>query len=328
MVSLQTVRKSNAHIAALPQGLVALFIGATSGIGQSALQHFSQYASSPHIYSVARETSVASHENLLATLRQSNPTGTYNLITADVSLVSEIDKVVNAITQKESKVDIVFMSAGFMAFGGRQNTSEGLDPSMTTRYYSRMRAVQLMLPLLNKAESPRIVSVLAGGMEGPLKEADLDLRDPPNWSFWNSSVHSATMGTLALERFARQNPHLSLVHWFPGPVDTPGLAKARKFGMSPPTQMSPEESGERAVFLATSAQYAIQGGVVPIQEGLEAAKRSGGGVFLVGPQGESTDNEHLLSGMRKRGVDEAVWSFTETVFADCAARAGSSKDEL
>ncbi|TVY51617.1 Oxidoreductase andH [Lachnellula cervina] len=328
MVSLQTVRKSNAHIAALPQDLVALFIGATSGIGQSALQHLSQHVSSPHIYSVARATSVASHENLLATLRQSNPTGTYNLITADVSLVSEIDKVVDAVMQKESKVDIVFMSAGFMAYEGRHNTGEGLDPSMTTRYYSRMRTVQHLLPLLNKAESPRIVSVLAGGMEGPLNEDDLDLRDPPNWSFWNSSVHSATMGTLALERFAHQNPRLSIVHWFPGPVDTPGLAKARKFGMSPPTQMSQVESGERAVFLATSDRYAVQGGFVPMEKGLETAKRSGGGIFLVDPQGESTDNERLLFDLRKRCVDEAVWSFTENVFADCAARASSSKDEL
>ncbi|TVY34108.1 Oxidoreductase [Lachnellula subtilissima] len=128
----------NAHIAALPQGLVALFIGATSGIGQGALQHFFQHASSLNIYTVARVTSVASHENLLATLRQSNPTGTYTLITADVSLVCEIDKVVKAITQKESRIDIVFMSAGFMTFKGRQNTSDGLDPSMTTYYYSRM----------------------------------------------------------------------------------------------------------------------------------------------------------------------------------------------
>ena len=232
MVSLQTVRQSTARVATLPQGLVALFIGATSGIGKSALQLFARHASSPRIYSVARASSVASHDNLLATLRQSNPTGTYDLITADVSLVSEIDKVVNAITQKETKVDILFMSAGFMAFEGRKDTSEGLDPSMTTRYYSRLRAVQQLLPLLNKADSPRIISVLAGGMEGPLNESDLDLRDPLNWSFWNSSVHSATMGTLALERFARENPRLSIVHWYPGPVATPGLAKAEKFGMS------------------------------------------------------------------------------------------------
>ncbi|TVY68949.1 putative sterigmatocystin biosynthesis P450 monooxygenase [Lachnellula suecica] len=113
MVSLKTVHQSNAQIATLPQGLVASFIGATSGIGQSALQHFAQHASSPRIYTIARPSAVVSHENLLASIRESNPSGTYSLITADTSLVSEVDRVVNAITQKESKLDILFMSAGF-----------------------------------------------------------------------------------------------------------------------------------------------------------------------------------------------------------------------
>ncbi|TVY34107.1 hypothetical protein LSUB1_G006478 [Lachnellula subtilissima] len=100
--------------------------------------------------------------------------------------------------------------------------------------------------------------------------------------------------------------------------------------MSPPTQMSQERAGERGVFLATSDQYAVQGGLVPMQEGLEAARRSGGGIYLVDPLGESTDNEGLFSGLRERGIDEAVWGFTESLFADYAARAGasSSKDEL
>ena len=92
--------------------------------------------------------------------------------------------------------------------------------------------------------------------------------------------------------------------------------------------MSQEESGERAVFLTTSDRYAVQEGLVPVPEGLGVAEKSGGGIFLVDPQGESTDNEGLLADMRKRGVDDEVWSFTEKVFADCAAQAGSSKDEL
>lgn len=321
MVSIQKVQQSNARLGSLPQGLVALFFGATSGIGQSALQHFAQYASAPRIYSVARPATVGSHERLLTSLRQSNPTGTYNLLTADVSLVSEIDKVVEAIARKETKLDILFMSAGFMAFEGRRDTREGLDPSMSTRYYSRLYAVQRLLPLLNNAAvaSPRVVSVLAGGMEGPLNERDLDLRDPANWSFWNSSVHSATMGTLALERLARENPRLSVVHWYPGPVATPGLANAAKFGMSPPNQMSQEEAGARALFLATNDRYAVQrGALLPVPEGLEVAKSSAGGVFLVDPLGEETNNESLLADLRNRGVDEAVWSFTQKVFATCA----------
>jgi NAD(P)-dependent dehydrogenase (short-subunit alcohol dehydrogenase family) len=331
MVSLRTVQQSNSHLATLPhlQGLVALFIGATSGIGQSALQNFAQHAISPHIYTVARPPTIASHERLLESLRQSNPTGTYNLITADVSLVSEIEKIVDAITHKETKIDIIIMSAGFMAFEGRKDTLEGLDPSMSTRYYSRLRVVQQLLPLLNNtaAPSPRIVSILAGGRESPLNEGDLDLLDLSNWSFWNSSVHSTTMGTLALERFANENPRLSIVHWYPGAVATPGLAKARKFGFSPPDQMRVEESGERALFLATSDRYAAQEGLVPVPEGLKVAQKSGGGIFLVNPHGESTDNEHFLAGLRARGVNEAVWNFTERVFAKCA-QVGSSKDEL
>ncbi|UPL03525.1 hypothetical protein LCI18_014459 [Fusarium solani-melongenae] len=313
MVSLQIIQQSNARLATLPKGLVALFIGATSGIGQSTLEQFAQHASAPRIYTVARPQTVASHGQLLSSLREANPDGIYNLITADVSLISEVDRVVSAIKQSETKLDLLFL--------------EGLDPSMTTRYYTRLRAAEQLLPLLNKSttSSPRVISVLAGGLEAPLNESDLDLRDPNNWTTWNSSLHSATMGTLAFEVLAQQNPNISFVHWCPGPVATPGLAKAKKFGMSPPNQMSQDESGARALFVATNDRYSVQGGLVSIPEGFEAAKKTGGGIFIVDPEGESIDNEKVLRGMRERGVDKAVWSFTNKIFA---ARTGASKDEL
>ncbi|KAE9379559.1 hypothetical protein N431DRAFT_434513 [Stipitochalara longipes BDJ] len=320
MVSLQVVQQANAQIANLSQGLVALFIGATSGIGKSTLQQFALHASSPRIYTVARPSTVTSHEEFLASLQQSSPIATYNLITADVSLISEIDKVVTALAQKETKLDILFMSPGFMAFEGRRNTPEGLDPSMTTRYYSRLRAVEILLSLLNNASAPRIVSVLGGGIERPLHENDLDLREDGHWSMWTSAFHPATMGTLALEVLAKENPRLSIVHWFPGPVATPGLAKAKEYGMVPPNQMNLEEAGARGMFLATSERYAVQG--------KRFVQKSGGGIFLIDPFCESTDNEALLADLRRRGVDEKVWTFTQGIFDSCAAREGGSKDEL
>ncbi|KAJ7349718.1 hypothetical protein DFH08DRAFT_996999 [Mycena albidolilacea] len=331
MVALQTVLQSNANIARLPSGLVALFIGATSsGIGESTLQHLAQHAPAPRIYSVARPQSVAAHETLLASLRKSNPTATITLITADISLVSEIDKIVAAVTQKETKLHIFVTAGGRMAFEGREDTREGLEPSMSTRYYSPLRAVQQLLPLLNAAPSPRVLAVLAGGREAQMNEADLDLRDPANWSYWNAAVHAATMCTLALERLARGNPRLSVVHWDPGPVATPGLAKWDKYGLTPPNQRSQDEGGTRGVFLATNDRYAVQGhgGLVPVPEGLGGVNKSGGGIFLVDADGESTDNEGVLAGFRERGVDEMVWSHTEKVWAECAARARSPKDEL
>ncbi|KAH8597598.1 hypothetical protein B0O99DRAFT_617800 [Bisporella sp. PMI_857] len=331
MVSLQTVQYSNARIATLPKGLVALFIGATSGIGQAALKQFVQSVTAARIYSVARQPAVTSHENTLASLRQENPSGTYSLIAADVSLIAEVDRVVEIVKQKETKLDLLFMSPGFMAFEGRKDTSEGLEPSMTTRYYSRQRAVEQLLPLLNSdsAVSPRIISVLAAGMEGPLKEDDLDLKDPTNWHFWNASVHAATMSTLALEYISRENPRLSITHWLPGAVATPGLAIANKFGINPPNPVSEEFAGAYAVFLATNDRYAVHpGGLVPVPEGLEVLRRSGGGIFLVGKEGESTGDEQLLGDFRKRHVDEAVWKFTQKVFNDYAAKSSTKKEGL
>ncbi|KAJ4302662.1 hypothetical protein N0V90_001551 [Kalmusia sp. IMI 367209] len=331
MVSLQTIRQSNAHAATtLPKGLVALFIGATSGIGQSTLTQLAHHAP-PRIYTVARPQSAPAHAKFLDSLRESHPNGTYNLLTADVSLVSSVDKIVKTIVEKESRLDILFLSVGFMTWGSRDPTPEGLDWSMSTRYYSRMRAVQLLVPLLKKSilPSPRIVSVLAGGMEAPLNEGDLDLREEANWHYWQAALHTATMGTLVLERFARENPELSVLHWAPGLVATPGLEKAKKEGKSPPGEvMSAEESGERGLFLATSDRYAVREGLVAVPEGIEAVRKSGGGIYLVDPLGEGKDNEEVLGEMRKRGVDGAVWEFTQKVFDECLAKGESDKTEL
>ncbi|KAJ7799233.1 hypothetical protein B0H14DRAFT_3114086 [Mycena olivaceomarginata] len=275
MVALQTVLQSNVNIAWLPSGIVALFVGATSGIGQSTLQHSAEHATAPHIYSVA--------------------------------CPQTIDKIVATITQKETKLDILVWSAGGMAFEGCKDTREGLEPSMSTRCYSPLCAMQQLLPLLNAAPSPRVISVLAGGHEAQMNEADLDLRQL---------------------RLARSNPGLSVVHWYPGAVATPGLAKWDKYGLTPPNQRSQDEAGARGVFLATSDRYAVQSGLVLVPGGPGGVNKSGRGIFLVDADGESIDNEGVLVGFRERGVDEVVWSHTEKVWAECAARAGSPKDEL
>jgi NAD(P)-dependent dehydrogenase (short-subunit alcohol dehydrogenase family) len=218
MVAIEAIRKSNARIAELPAGLVALFLGGTSGIGQSALIQFATYAIQPRIYIAARRASATT--GLLEELHEKNPGGTYTVIEKDVSLICETNDVVEFVKARETKLDLLFESVGFISFSGRQETAEGLEPSMT-RYYSRLRAAQGLLPLLNAAASPRVVSILAGGHEAKMNEEDLDLRKPGNYSIISAAVHSATMLTLAYEYLARENPRISFVHAFPRFVATP-----------------------------------------------------------------------------------------------------------
>jgi hypothetical protein len=83
------------------------------------------------------------------------------------------------------------------------------------------------------------------------------------------------------------------VHWLPGPVATQGLPslsqKVRKVAAEPG---EPGGGGECALFLATSDRCAVLGeGLVPMPEGLEVLKKSGGGILLFDLQGQSADNE-------------------------------------
>ncbi len=330
MVSLQAIRKSNARVAELPEGLVALFLGATSGIGQSALIQFAQYAVRPRIYIVARRASAT--KPLLAELRAKNPGATYTVIEKDVSLICETNDVVEFVKARETKLDRLFESVGFISFTGRQETAEGLEPSMTTRYYSRLRAVQGLLPLLNAAASPRVVSILAGGMEAKMNETDLDLRKPGNYSIAGAAVHSATMLTLAYEHHARENPRISFVHAYPGLVATPILSRGSTgllrllmtwivIPLATLFATSVEDAGARALFYLTSDRYSVGNGTVPLPEGIEKSPRTQGGIFLSNAKSESVGNEKLLADFRARGVDEQVWRHTMEIFDACAANA-------
>jgi NAD(P)-dependent dehydrogenase (short-subunit alcohol dehydrogenase family) len=332
MVALQAIRQSNARIAELPAGLVALFLGATSGIGQSALIQFAQYAVQPRIYIAARRASAITE--LLQELRSKNPKGSYTIIEKDVSLIRETNDVVEFVKARETKLDLLFESVGFIAFSGRQETVEGLEPSMTTRYYSRLRAAQGLLPLLNAAASPRVVSVLAGGREGKMKEDDLDLRKPGNYSIINASYHAATMLTLSYEHLARENPRISFVHSFPGFVMTPlftrGFSRVTSLLISCIIQplallfaISLDEAGARALYYSTSDRYSVNDGTVPLANGVQKSSKSGGGIFLGNEKNESVDNEKILADFRARGVDEQVWKHTMEIFSACAAKAQS-----
>jgi len=198
---------------------------------------------------------------------------------------------------------------------------------LTTRFYSRIRAIQVLLPLLNRSENPHVINILAGGQEGPLVEDDLDLAKPGNFGVASSANQAATMLTLALERFARENPKISFVHAFPGLTATPLLSRGSsgiigfllQWIVTPLGGLffaSPDDVAARALFYATNARYTVEetdAAAVPIPEGLEKAKTSAGGVFLITEKSEPADNEKVLAGIREKMASK-VEAHVDNVF--------------
>jgi NAD(P)-dependent dehydrogenase (short-subunit alcohol dehydrogenase family) len=111
MVALEDVQSSNSRIAStLPPGLVAVFVGGTSGIGETALKQFAKHARQPRVYFVGR--SQESADRVAMECKALNSEGDYIFIKADTSLIRNVDDVCRKIKSKEKAINLLFISTG------------------------------------------------------------------------------------------------------------------------------------------------------------------------------------------------------------------------
>ncbi|PYI14842.1 short-chain dehydrogenase [Aspergillus violaceofuscus CBS 115571] len=118
MVSIATVRENNSAITGLyGSGLVAVFVGGTSGIGESTARAFIRSTQASRAYLIGRDQARA--HQIIGELQQLNPDAQITFIRSDVSLLREVDEACRAIQQQEDKVNILFLSPGVGTMNGR-----------------------------------------------------------------------------------------------------------------------------------------------------------------------------------------------------------------
>ena len=243
--------------------MTAVFIGSTKGIGLATIKAFAKQIAHPKAIIVGRNRTQFAPE--IDGLRALNSNGEYIFIEHEIALIKDIDDVCDLIKQQVNQIKFLIVSQGYIGFGGRENNADGLDDSMSLRYYGRIRFTQNLLPIM--APGATAVSVLAGGMEGYIFEDDLDLER--NYTIPNTMGHFASLHTLAYDKLAEQHPDKGFVHYSPGFVSTGLLGRSAqsapwwlKFLISWVLEplcdvfsTSPEESGERVLYHATNELY-------------------------------------------------------------------------
>lgn len=112
MVKLDIIRKSDAQLGDFFAKFtpVALFVGATNGVGRNSIKHFakSTVGSHPRVYFIGRSRERG--EQLKSELMAINPDGCYEFISADVSLMATVDDICRIVMKKEQYLNILFMS--------------------------------------------------------------------------------------------------------------------------------------------------------------------------------------------------------------------------
>lgn len=119
MVSLTEVRASNAALTPSTVPKTALFVGATSGIGKYTLTELVSLNLPVKCYVVGRKASEPAMRPVLEALRRKNTQAELVWVEAEVSLLSEVKRVCEFIKEKEERLDLVCLTAGYAPFGGR-----------------------------------------------------------------------------------------------------------------------------------------------------------------------------------------------------------------
>ena len=135
MVRIDVARKANAALVS-KHPLVAVFVGATSGIGEYTLRALATNASTNdggkglRVYLAGRNSAAA--YTILADCRKLCPQADFHFIKADdLSLLQDVDKCCEQIKKDEktaaaaassgpARIDLLVQSQGMLNFGARQ----------------------------------------------------------------------------------------------------------------------------------------------------------------------------------------------------------------
>ncbi|KAI1748264.1 NAD(P)-binding protein [Xylaria castorea] len=322
MVSLSSIHSSNSLISStLPPGLVAVFVGGTSGIGEETLKKFAQYTTRPRAYIIGRSQKAADH--IVTECQAINPEGQYFFRKADVSLIRGVDEVCEEIKAKEQAINILFLTCGVLDLD-RSKTADDLHLLAALNYYARIRFITNLLHLVQRASAlRRVVTVGGGGHESGLDTSDFQaLRVSSTPEKLRGPLTSLV--TLGLEAVAQAAPDVSFIHDFPGSVRTKIVEALPEEVLRTLKWMPIDESGQRHLYLATSARYPPANGVdaagVPLGDGIEVVVgttgTAGSGVYSLGVDCEAASPAvlEILRSMRERGLVHEVRLHTKGEF--------------
>ncbi|KAM5350455.1 hypothetical protein ACJ41O_006960 [Fusarium nematophilum] len=334
MVSLKTMRAALPGFAPNSHGFVAVFVGGTSGIGEAAAKGFAKWATGAKAYVIGRNA--ASAAKTLAACEALSPSSKFEFLQQDIVLLKDVDRVCAMIAERETKVDLLYLTTDIPTVSGRVETVEKIDRLMSLRYYARMRFVHNLMPLLSKASTPRVVSVFGPQkFERGLMLEDLGLKE--NYSNILSYSHSSLMNTFCMEEYASRCPTVSFAHVFPGLIlttnvlsgDLPWIVrKLIRWVLYPLLSFfaqSYEEAGDRMMFISLSASLPPRaklsnsiGTMLPCGEGMEVLVGSdgalGSGNYCVNWKADRMNNSKNLEKLRAEDARQRIWEHTQEVF--------------
>ncbi len=234
-------------------GRHAVVTGANSGIGRATALRLAELGATLTL--VMRDPARA--QRTVDELREETGNDAIDAEIADLSLMADVDSLVERLNAAGRPVDVLVNNAGAL-FNPRRETPEGLEASFALLLLSPYRLTRGLLPLLKAGSGARVINVVSGGMYSqPLAVRKLIAREE-NYS--GSVAYARCKRALMVtteqwaEDWADDDIVVNAMH--PGWADTPGVESSLP-GFHRLTRQilrSPEEGADTVVWLAAAPE--------------------------------------------------------------------------
>jgi NAD(P)-dependent dehydrogenase (short-subunit alcohol dehydrogenase family) len=239
------------------QGKTVVATGATSGIGESAVEALARQGA--RIVFIARDARRA--EATRAKLEAIAPGLGHRAHLADLTLMADAKRVGAEIAASEPRIDVLINNAGAL-FAQRRVTSEGLETTFALNHMAYFVLTRALLDRLKGSAPSRIVSTSSTAHSGAALDFD-DLQSAKGYSGYKAYGRSKLANILFTRELARRLAGTDVVadSLHPGFVasrfgDESGGWVGRLLPFAKRLAISPEQGADTIVYLASAPEAA------------------------------------------------------------------------
>lgn len=199
-----------------------MITGSNSGIGKQTALEIVKRGGTVHMVCRNPNTGEEAKQEMIETSGNNN----IHLHILDLSKPTDVLKFAEKFSEENSKLDVLVNNAGCMV-NTRETNKEGLDMNFATNTLGTYLLTTSLLPLLEKSDQPRVVTVSSGGMlVQKLDVEDLQFQKLAKYDGTMAYAQNKRQQVELTESLAGKHPgiHWSVMH--PGWADTPAVRTA------------------------------------------------------------------------------------------------------
>lgn len=236
-------------------GKVVVITGATSGLGLAAADGFARLGATVWLAVRNRERG----EHARAVIREHSPEAEIRVELCDLSSLKSVRRFARHLAAEVPRVDVLVNNAGVLT-QERTLSADGIELTLATNVVGPFLLTQLLIGMLERSASPRVVNVSSGGMYTQRLRAD-DLQSERG-QFDGSTAYARTkraeviLTEMWAQRLAGTGITVHAMH--PGWADTPGVQSSlpRFYRVTQPLLRSPREGADTIVWLGAAPEPA------------------------------------------------------------------------